>query len=206
MDNHERIFEGVRVLDLTQYIAGPVATRLFADLGAEVIKVELPPKGDGSRRLRFNEKDGKGAVGQYFAGFNRCKKCVCIDFKRPEGGAIVRDLAKAADVLVENYTPGVLRRYGLGYEAISSAKPDIIMCSISTYGQEGPYAQRIGNDLVAMAAGGLLHMMGEPDGYPVYPASAIADHMSALNAFGAVGAALFHRQRTGVGQYRPGPG
>ncbi|HXZ87866.1 MAG TPA: CoA transferase [Candidatus Binataceae bacterium] len=202
MASYKRIFEGVRIVDVTQYLAGPVATRLFADLGAEVIKVEPPPGGEGSRRLHFNANDGrKGAPGAYFAMHNRGKKCVCIDFKRPEGAAIVKDIAKSADVFFENYTPGVLRRYGLGYDQIGAVNPNIVMCSVSTYGQTSPYAERIGNDLVALAAAGLLHMMGEPDGHPMYPASAIADHMTAVNAFGAISAALFHRQRTGEGQY-----
>lgn len=202
MPSHKRIFEGVRIIDVTQYLAGPVATRLFVDLGAEVIKVEPPPHGEGSRRLHFNANDGrKGASGAYFAMHNRGKKCICIDFKRPAGAAIVKDLAKTANVFIENYTPGVLRRYGLSYEAIAAVNQNIVMCSISTYGQTSPYAERIGNDLVALAAGGLLHMLGEPDAHPMYPASAIADHMTAVNAFGAVSAALFHRQRTGEGQY-----
>jgi crotonobetainyl-CoA:carnitine CoA-transferase CaiB-like acyl-CoA transferase len=202
MATYKKIFEGIRILDVTQYLAGPVAARLFVDLGAEVIKVEPPPKGEGSRLLRFSPNDGgKGMPGTYFAMHNRGKKCVCIDFKRPEGAAVLTDLAKHADVFFQNYTPGVLARYGLGYEDIAAVNPQIVMCSVSTYGQDGPYAQRIGNDLVALAAGGLLHMMGEPDGHPVYPASAIADHMTAVNAFGAISAALFHRQRTGEGQH-----
>ncbi len=199
---YKKIFAGIRILDVTQYLAGPVAARLFVDLGAEVIKVEPPPKGEGSRTLRFSANDGgQGAPGTYFTMHNRGKKCVCIDFKRPAGAAVLRDLAKHADVFFQNYTPGVLARYGLGYEDIAAVNPGIVMCSVSTYGQDGPYAQRIGNDLVALAAGGLLHMMGEPDGHPVYPASAIADHMTAVNAFGAISAALFHRQRTGEGQH-----
>jgi len=202
MASYKRIFEGIRIVDVTQYLAGPVATRLFVDLGAEVIKVEPPPHGEGNRRLRFNPDDGrKGAPGAYFAMHNRGKKCVCIDFKRPEGAAIVKDLAKTADVFHENYTPGVLKRYGLGYDAISAVNPNIVMCSVSTYGQTSPYAERIGNDLVALAAAGMLNMIGEPDGHPLYPASAIADHMTAVNAFGAISAALFHRQRTGEGQH-----
>jgi crotonobetainyl-CoA:carnitine CoA-transferase CaiB-like acyl-CoA transferase len=202
MASYKRIFEGVRIVDVTQYLAGPVATRLFVDLGAEVIKVEPPPHGEGNRRLRFNADDGrKGAPGAYFTMHNRGKKCVCIDFKRPEGAAIVKDLAKTADVFHENYTPGVLKRYGLGYDAISAVNPNIVMCSVSTYGQTSPYAERIGNDLVALAAAGMLNMIGEPGGHPLYPASAIADHMTAVNAFGAISAALFHRQRTGEGQH-----
>jgi crotonobetainyl-CoA:carnitine CoA-transferase CaiB-like acyl-CoA transferase len=197
-----KIFEGIRILDVTQYLAGPVAARLFVDLGAEVIKVEPPTRGEGSRALRFAANDGgKGEAATYFAMHNRGKKCICIDFKRPAGAAILKDLARSSDVFFQNYTPGVLAKYGLGYADIAAVNPAIVMCSVSTYGQEGPYAQRIGNDLVALAAGGLLHMMGEPEGHPVYPASAIADHMTAVNAFGAISAALFHRQRTGEGQH-----
>jgi CoA:oxalate CoA-transferase len=202
MASLKRIFEGVRIVDITQWLAGPVATRLFADLGAEIIKVELPPHGEQSRRMRFGRSDGsKNMPGLYFTMHNRGKKCVCIDFKRSEGAAVVKDIAQGADVLFENFTPGILKRYGLGYEDISMVNPGIVMCSVSTYGQTGPYAQRIGNDLVGLAAGGMLHMLGEPDGHPVYPASAITDHMTALNAFGAISAGLFHRQRTGEGQY-----
>lgn len=202
MASHKKIFNGVRILDVTQYLAGPVAARLFVDLGAEVIKVEPPPKGEGSRLLRFAAGDGpKGGPSAYFSMHNRGKKFVCIDFKRPEGAAVLKDLAKTADVFFQNYTPGVLAKYGLSYADIAAVNPSIVMCSVSTYGSDGPYAQRIGNDLVALAAGGLLHMMGEPDGHPVYPASAIADHMTAVNAFGAISAALFHRERTGEGQH-----
>ncbi|MGA2409140.1 MAG: CoA transferase [Candidatus Binataceae bacterium] len=202
MAAHKKIYEGIRIVDLTQYLAGPVATRLFADLGAEVIKVELPPHGEGSRRLRMSPSDGRrGNPGAYFAMHNRGKRCVCIDYKRPDGAAIVRDLARKADVFFENLTPGVLKRYGLGYTDIAAVNPQIVMCSVSTYGQTSPHAERIGNDLVALSAAGLLHMLGEPDGHPVYPASAIADHMTAVNAFGAISAALFHRERTGEGQY-----
>ena len=202
MSMQKRIFEGVRILDITQYLAGPVATRLFVDLGAEVIKVELPPGGEGSRRLRFSAKDGrKGAAPTYFAMHNRGKKCVCVDFKRAAGVAVVKDLARKADVLLENYTPGVLARYGLSYADIAAVNPNIVMCSVSTYGQDSPHAARIGNDLVALAAGGFLHMIGEPDGHPMYPASAIADHLTAVNTFGAISAALYHRARTGEGQY-----
>src|SRR5208282_1443440 len=129
MAAHQKIFEGIRIVDLTQYLAGPVATRLFADLGAEVIKVELPPHGEGSRRLRMSPSDGlRGNAGAYFAMHNRGKRCVCIDYKRPEGAAIVRELAAKADVFFENLTPGVLQRYGLGYPEIAAANPEIVMC------------------------------------------------------------------------------
>jgi len=196
------ILEGVRILDFTQWLAGPQATRLMVDLGAEVIKVELPPRGEHSRNIRIVPKDGKdGATPSYFIMHNRGKKSLCVDVKTPDGQVVIKDLLKASDVLFENFTPGIMAHYGLTYDVVSQINPRIIMCSVSTYGQTGPYAQRIGNDLVALAAGGILHMMGEPDGYPAYPGSAIGDHMGALNAFGSICAALFHRERTGEGQH-----
>lgn len=202
MTKPTQILEGVRILDLTQWLAGPQATRLMVDLGAEVVKVELPPKGEHSRHIRIVPRDGKdGATPSYFIMHNRGKKSLCVDIKRPEGQAVIKDLVRHSDVLFENFTPGIMERYGLTYEHVSQVNPRIVMCSVSTYGQTGPYARRIGNDLVALAAGGLLHLVGEPDGYPAYPASAIGDHMTALNAFGAIMAALFHRERTGEGQY-----
>jgi len=197
-----RILEGVRILDFTQWLAGPQATRLMVDLGAEVIKVELPPRGEHSRNIRIVPKDGKdGATPSYFIMHNRGKKSLCVDVKTPDGQAVIKDLIKVSDVLFENFTPGIMAHYGLTYDVVSQINPRIIMCSVSTYGQTGPYSRRIGNDLVALAAGGMLHMLGEPDGYPAYPASAIGDHMGALNAFGSICAALFYRERTGEGQH-----
>ncbi len=202
MPRPTRILEGVRILDFTQWLAGPQATRLMVDLGAEVIKVELPPKGEHSRHIRIVPKDGKdGATPSYFIMHNRGKKSLCIDVKTPEGQAVIKDLIKVSDVLFENFTPGIMAHYGLTYDVVSQINPRIIMCSVSTYGQTGPYSRRIGNDLVALAAGGMLHMLGEPDGYPAYPASAIGDHLGALNAFGSICAALFYRERTGEGQH-----
>ena len=202
MTKPTQILEGVRILDLTQWLAGPQATRLMVDLGAEVVKVELPPKGEHSRHIRIVPRDGKdGATPSYFIMHNRGKKSLCVDIKQPAGQAVIKDLVQHSDVLFENFTPGIMERYGLTYEHVSKVNPRIVMCSVSTYGQTGRYARRIGNDLVALAAGGLLHLVGEPDGYPAYPASAIGDHMTALNAFGAIMAALFHRERTGEGQY-----
>src|SRR3990172_5029203 len=179
-----QILEGIRVLDLTQWLAGPQATRLMADLGAEVIKVELPPAGEHGRAIRIVPRDGKdGAVPSFFIMHNRGKKSLCLDFKRPAGQEVVRDLVKVSDVFFENFAPGVMARYGLTYEAVSRLNPRIVMCSVSSYGQSGPYAGRIGNDLVAVAGGALLHMIGEPDGYPAYPGSAVGDHIPPLNTF-----------------------
>ena len=202
MSTPTQILEGIRILDLTQWLAGPQATRLMVDLGAEVIKVELPPKGEHSRHIRIVPKDGRdGATPSYFIMHNRGKKSICVDIKTPAGQQVIQDLIKSADVLFENFTPGIMANYGFTYESVSQLNPKIIMCSVSTYGQTGPYSRRIGNDLVALAVGGVLHMVGDPDGYPAYPGSAIGDHMAALNAFGAIMAALFHRERTGEGQY-----
>ncbi len=202
MSTPKQILEGIRILDLTQWLAGPQATRLMVDLGAEVIKVELPPKGEHSRHIRIVPKDGRdGATPSYFIMHNRGKKSICVDIKTFAGQEVIRDLIKSSDVLFENFTPGIMANYGFTYESVSRINPKIIMCSVSTYGQAGPHSRRIGNDLVALAVGGVLHMVGDPDGYPAYPGSAIGDHMAALNAFGAIMAALFHRQRTGEGQY-----
>ena len=202
MAGQQQILEGIRVLDFTQWLAGPQATRLMVDLGAEVIKVELPPRGEHSRHIRIVPKDGKdGATPSYFVMHNRGKKSLGVDVKTPQGRALIKQLVKNVDVVFENFTPGIMASYGLSYDELSAINPALIMCSVSTYGQTGPYSRRIGNDLVALGVGGFLHMIGEPDDYPAYPGSAVGDHMAALNAFGAISAALFHRERTGQGQY-----
>ena len=126
---------GVRVLDITQYIAGPTLGRMLADLGAEVVKLEMPPGGEYSRRGGFPPRvEGQAPTYVYY---NRGKRSICIDFKRPEGAAIVIELAHHFDVVIENYTPGVLSKYGLTYEAFKALNPRIIMCSISGFGQTG---------------------------------------------------------------------
>jgi len=188
---------GIRVLDLGHYIAIPILTRMMADLGAEVIKVEAAPLGDLTRFMP-HMRDG------YSGGFiqhNRGKQSVCVDFKSPEGATIVRDLARHCDVVTENYSPGVLARHGLGYEDFRRINPRVIMCSISGFGQDGPLKTRVGNDTVALAMSGLMHLTGDPDGPPVYVGLFIADENAGVHGLAAVCAALFHRERTGVGQY-----
>jgi CoA:oxalate CoA-transferase len=126
---------GIRVLDITQYIAGPMLGRVLADLGAEVVKLEMPPAGEYSRRGGFPPRvEGQSPAYIYY---NRGKRSICIDFKRPQGAAIIIDLARNFDVVIENYTPGVLAKYGLNYEAFKAVNPKIIMCSISGFGQTG---------------------------------------------------------------------
>jgi len=190
---------GLRVLDITQYIAGPTLGRMLADLGAEVVKLEMPPGGEYSRRGGFPPRvEGQAPAYIYY---NRGKRSICIDFKRPEGAAIVLDLACQFDVVIENYTPGVLSKYGLTYEAFKAHNPRIIMCSISGFGQTGSRVNLPGNDMTAQALSGLLHLTGTEDGTPVYPGMYLADGGGGVNGVAAVLAALYYRERTGIGQY-----
>ncbi len=190
---------GLRVLDITQYIAGPTLGRMLADLGAEVVKLEMPPKGEFSRRGGFPPQvEGQSPAYIYY---NRGKRSICIDFKRAEGAAIVIQLARHFDIIIENYTPGVLSKYGLNYEAFKAINPRIIMCSISGFGQTGSRVNLPGNDMTAQAMSGLLHLTGTEDGTPVYPGMYLADGGGGVNGTAAVLAALYYRERTGLGQY-----
>jgi CoA:oxalate CoA-transferase len=191
------IFSSLRILDLTQYVAGPLACKLMSDLGAEVIKLELAPRGDMMRY--YGPPEGQCTV---FLDENRGKRGVGFDLKRPEGADLMRDLVRGADVLVENWTPGVLAKYGVSYEALHPLNPRLIMCSLSGFGQTGPNASKQGNDLIALAASGLLNMVGYADGSPLYPGGGtLADSIGGVHIFAAVSAALYHRERTGRGQY-----
>jgi CoA:oxalate CoA-transferase len=199
VSNHEsdRIFTGVRVLDLTQYVAGPMAGKLMADLGAQVIKIEVAPMGDMMRH--YGPPKGQSAV---FISENRGKRSICFDLKRPEGAELMKDLVRCSDVLIENWTPGVLSKYGVSYEALSAVNPRLIMCSLSGFGQTGPHAHQPGNDLIAFAASGILNMVGNPGDSPVYPGGGtLADSIGGVHGFAAVCAALYHRERTGKGQF-----
>jgi crotonobetainyl-CoA:carnitine CoA-transferase CaiB-like acyl-CoA transferase len=199
MENGEKpgTLSGIRVLDLGHYIAIPILTRMMADLGAEIIKVEAAPLGDLSRVSPYLKNGYSGGFIQH----NRGKQSVCVDLKRPEGLAIVRELARHADVVTENYSPGVLQRYGLGYDDFRRINPRVIMCSVSGFGQDGPLRHRVGNDTVALAMSGLMHLTGETDGPPVYVGLFIADENAGLHGLAAVCAALYYRERSGVGQY-----
>lgn len=191
------IFSGVRVLDLTQYIAGPMMGKLMADLGAEVIKIEVAPRGDMMRH--YGPPSGQSTV---FISENRGKKSLCFDLKRPEGAELIKDLVRCSNVLIENWTPGVLAKYGVSYAAMSPLNPRLIMCSLSGYGQTGPYSHLPGNDLIAFAASGILNMVGYPDDSPLYPGGgSLADSIGGVHGFAALCAALYHRERTGKGQY-----
>ncbi|HLW70456.1 MAG TPA: CoA transferase [Candidatus Binataceae bacterium] len=188
---------GIRVLDLGHYIAIPILTRMMADLGAEVIKVEAAPLGDLTRFMPYMREGYSGGFIQH----NRGKQSICVDIKTAEGVEIVRTLARQCDVVTENYSPGVLPKHGLGYEDLRKENPRLIMCSISGFGQDGPMRDRMGNDTVALAMSGLMHLTGNADGPPVYVGLFIADENAGVHGLAAVCAALYHRERTGVDQY-----
>jgi crotonobetainyl-CoA:carnitine CoA-transferase CaiB-like acyl-CoA transferase len=187
---------GLRVLDLTRYIPGPYATMMLADLGADVVKVE-PPSGDSTRGLPPAVGDESAA----HAALNRGKRSVVVDIRTGDGAAVVRRLALGVDVLVESFRPGVLSRHGLGPEALLEANPRLVYCSLTGYGQEGPYRDRAGHDIDYAALGGFLGSNRDAEGRPVIPPTQVADMTGGfLTAFGVL-AALHARARTGRGQH-----
>ncbi|MEX0959949.1 MAG: CoA transferase [Burkholderiales bacterium] len=201
--------KGIRVLDLTRVLAGPFATQILADLGAEVIKVERPGAGDDTRSWGppyVKDADGNDtAETTYFAGCNRGKKSVTIDLADPEGQKQVRALAQTCDVLVENYKVGDLARHGLGYDDLQKVKPDLVYCSITGYGQTGPYSGRAGYDPIVQAMSGLMSVTGEredlPGTTPQRVGVAVVDLMAAHYAVIGIVSALYHRRVTGEGQH-----
>jgi len=203
-----KLLEGVRVLDLSRILAGPWATQVLADFGADVIKIERPGMGDDTRTWGppyLKDADGKdSSESAYYLCANRGKRSVAIDFTQPEGQALIRELVARCDVLVENYKVGGLKKYGLDYPSLQAINPKLVYCSITGYGQDGPYAQRAGYDAAIQAIGGLMSVTGEPDGAPgAGPQKvgvAATDLMTGMYAATAILAALRHAERTGVGQ------
>ncbi|XP_037312093.1 succinate--hydroxymethylglutarate CoA-transferase isoform X2 [Pungitius pungitius] len=191
-----RPLEGLTVLDLTRVLAGPFATMILGDLGAQVIKVERPGAGDDTRAWG---PPFVGAESAYFLSVNRNKKSICVDLKHPRGVGIIQELAAVCDVLVENFLPGKLARLGLGYEQLCAVNPGLVYCSISGYGQTGPQAQSPGYDSIASAVSGMMYITGSEDGEPVRPGVAMTDLATGLYAHGAVMAALLQRHKTGRG-------
>ncbi|AJC22853.1 CaiB/BaiF CoA transferase family protein [Pandoraea pulmonicola] len=199
----------IRVLDLSRVLAGPWATQNLADLGADVIKVERPGVGDDTRSwgppYQRDAEDNDTAEAAYYLAANRNKRSLTLDISRPEGQAIVRALAAQSDVVVENYKVGQLARYGLDYASLKAVKPDLVYCSVTGFGQNGPYASRAGYDFIVQGIGGFMSITGERDGLPgggpQKAGVAIADLMTGMYASLAIMAALTHRDRTGVGQY-----
>ncbi|MEA3153387.1 MAG: hypothetical protein QOK44_976 [Betaproteobacteria bacterium] len=198
----------IRVLDLSRVLAAPWTGQNLADLGAEVIKVERPVKGDDSRAFGppwLKDRTGRDtAESAYFAAANRGKKSITLDLSKPEGQQIVRDLAARSDVLLENYKFGDLARYGLGYDDLKKINPRLIYCSVTGFGQTGPYRERPGYDFMIQGMGGLMSITGErddlPGGGPQRVGVPIVDMMTGMYASIAVCAAIAHRAETGVGQ------
>jgi crotonobetainyl-CoA:carnitine CoA-transferase CaiB-like acyl-CoA transferase len=196
-DASGRMLEGYKVLDFTHVLAGPTTSRYLAEMGAEVIKVELAPNGDMTRGVPFL-RDGRSA---YYIQQNRGKKSLCVDPKKPAGRALLKELVPKVDVLVENFAPGVIGRLGLDYATVSALNPKIVMCSISALGQTGPLASRPGFDWIGSAYSGVLDMTGFADRTPVFPQAGVGDVSTGVHAMGAILAALLYRERTGKGQY-----
>lgn len=198
----------IRVLDLTRVLAGPWCAQTLADFGADVIKVERPGAGDDTRRWGPPYlKDANGAdtaEAAYYLAANRNKRSVTVDIATPEGQKVIRELAAQSDVVLENYKAGQLKKYGLDYESLREVKPDLIYCSVTGFGQTGPYAHRAGYDFIIQGIGGFMSITGErdgePGGGPQKAGVAISDLATGLYATIAVLAALAHRDRTGEGQ------
>ena len=193
----KHILDGYRILDFTQYLAGPTTSRLAAELGAEVIKVELSPAGDPVHLMPHRRKGRSG----YYIQQSRGKKSICVDLRNPKGLAIIKDLIKECDIVLENFAPGAIARLGLGYDVVKEIKPDIIMCSISAFGQTGPLSSLPGFDYIAMAVSGVMDMIGDPDEPPYFPMLGIGDVSAGVHALAAINGALLYHMKTGKGQH-----
>jgi len=196
---------GIIVLDLTRILAGPFCTQLLGDLGADIIKIERPGSGDDTRRFGppfLKDDDGNDTVeSAYFMAANRNKRSVAIDISKPEGQALIRRIARKSHVLVENFKVGNLARYKLGYDDLKGDNPGLVYCSITGFGQTGPYAERPGYDPLIQAMGGFMSVTGEPGGVPMKAGVPIADLMAGMYAAVAINAALRSREVDGKGQY-----
>ena len=197
---------GIKVLDLSRVLAGPWCTQLLADLGAEVTKIERPGAGDDTRHWGPPwHGEGQDRVAAYFLSANRGKKSAAIDFAQPEGAALVRNLAEQADVVVENFKVGGLKKFGLDAESLRAANPNLIVASITGFGQDGPYADRAGYDFIIQGMGGMMSITGLPDGEPgggpLRVGVAVVDLFTGMYTATAILASLFRRERTGEGAH-----
>ena len=189
---------GTRVIDLTQAMAGPFCTMNLADMGADVIKLEPPGEGEPTRREAAVQKNG---VSGSFMAVNRGKRSLTVDLKQRDGVAIVKRLVRTADVFVQNYRPGMVRRFGIGPHDLAAENPRLVYCSVSGFGTTGPYAHRGGYDLIAQGMSGIMSVTGEEDGPPAKAGLPVSDLAAGLFAAYGVLAALEHRDRTGEGQH-----
>jgi crotonobetainyl-CoA:carnitine CoA-transferase CaiB-like acyl-CoA transferase len=194
----------IRVLDLSRVLAGPWATQILGDLGAEVIKIEKPGEGDETRRFGppfLEGADGGRGDATYFLAANRNKQSVAIDFAKPEGAALVRRLARRAHVVVENFKTGTLAKFGLDYESLAAENPALVYCSLTGFGHDGPYKDKAGYDYLIQGMGGLMSVTGQRDGHagaePMKVGVAVSDLVSGLYTTIAIQAALIHQARTG---------
>lgn len=196
---------GIRVLDLSRILAGPSATQIFGDLGADVVKVEKPGEGDDTRKWGPPyQKDDDGVETQesaYYLAANRNKRSIALDLGNPQDLAQIHKLLARADVLVENYKVGGLAKYGLAYEQIKDHYPKLVYCSVTGFGQTGSYAKRPGYDFLIQGMGGIMSLTGDPDGIPMKVGVGIADVMTGMYAAVGILAALRHRDQTGLGQH-----
>jgi crotonobetainyl-CoA:carnitine CoA-transferase CaiB-like acyl-CoA transferase len=197
---------GIRVLDLSRVLAGPWSTQILADLGADVVKVEVPGRGDDTRAWGppfLKGADGEDEIGTsaYYLAANRNKRSIAVDFASSEGAALLRQLATKADIVIENFKVGGLKKYGLDWESLRAVKPSLVYCSVTGFGQTGPYASRGGYDFVAQGMGGFMAITGEEGGQPLRAGVAMADVTTGLYATISILAALRHAERTGEGQH-----
>ncbi|KXF76784.1 CoA-transferase [Paramesorhizobium deserti] len=200
----EAPLSGVRVIELARVLAGPWAGQILADLGADVIKVENPNGGDETRGWGppfVTGADGENLSAAYFHACNRGKRSITADFTTEEGREIVRALCRDADVVIENFKVGGLKKYGLDYESLNAVNPRLVYCSITGFGQTGPYAKQAGYDFIIQGMSGLMSVTGEPDREPQKVGLAVADIFTGLYAATAIQAALIHAGRTGEGQW-----
>jgi crotonobetainyl-CoA:carnitine CoA-transferase CaiB-like acyl-CoA transferase len=202
---HPAALAGIRVLDLSRVLAGPWSTQILADLGADVVKVEVPGRGDDTRAWGppfLTGADGADEIGTsaYYLAANRNKRSIAVDFAHPQGAALLRDLAAKADIVVENFKVGGLKKFGLDWDSLKAVKPSLVYCSVTGFGQTGPYAARGGYDFVAQGMGGFMAVTGEAGGQPLRAGVAMADLTTGLYATISILAALRHAERTGEGQ------
>ncbi|WP_128425392.1 CaiB/BaiF CoA transferase family protein [Gudongella oleilytica] len=195
-NSHRGALSGVMVLDLTRVLAGPFSTMMLADLGAEVIKIEVPEKGDDSRAFG----PFKNGESSYYMNLNRNKKGITLNLKSEKGKEIFIELIKKADVVMENYRPGTMEKLGLGYENLKKINPGIVYGCVSGFGHYGPYMDRAGYDIISQAMGGLMSTTGWPDGEPTRTGTAMGDVLAGLSVTIGVLAALKHKEKTGEGQ------
>jgi crotonobetainyl-CoA:carnitine CoA-transferase CaiB-like acyl-CoA transferase len=190
--------EGLLVVDFTRVVAGPACTQTLADFGAEVIKIENPDGGDDTRHYEHADLAGESAA---YISLNRNKRGIALDLTRPEAREVARELIQKADVVVENFSAGVMKKYGLDYASVKDANPRLVYCAISAYGRNGPFASRPGFDPITQAESGFMSMNGFADGQPVRTGTPIVDYATGMSACNAIMMALYARDRLGRGQY-----